>query len=312
MTDYDEPPPPPHPADGLQRVGAPDRPTPIPMQQATPVAAMASQSTAIEATRAVAEVQALVGAARMFPRNPDKAVARMHEACGRPEVVADAFYSYRRAGNQVHGPTVQLMRILAACWGNVTHGTRELYRDEANGQSEVQAWAWDLETNHRVERNFMVPHRRDKDGGRVPLTSDRDVYEMNTNQASRREREMIAQVLPAWFVARAVELCEAGIQGDPTVPLAMRVAKVVAFFGDTYGVKPDQLETYVDAPRNDWTVFDLARLQAVGSSLHRGETTVDAEFPRARLTAAEVAAQHTAPPAAGTPAYADDDPERPM
>lgn len=302
MTSYDEPPHPGGTAPARTDTGALGGP-------AVPVAAMASQSTAIEATRAVAEVQALVGAARMFPRVPDVAVARMHEACGRPEVVADAFYSYRRAGTQVHGPTVQLMRVLAACWGNVTHGFRELYRDEGNGQSEMQAWAWDLESNHRVERNVLVPHRRDKDGKRVPLTQDRDVTENNSNRAARAEREMISQVLPAWFRARAVELCEAGIHGDPTIPLAMRVAKVVAFFGDTYGVKPDQLETYVEAPRNDWTVFDLARLQAVRSSLHRGETTVAAEFPRARLTAAEVAARRDpAPP----PGPSDDDPERPF
>lgn len=306
-----EPDAPPHPANiRPAAIGAP----------ATPVAAMASQATAIEATRAVAEVQALVTAAKMLPRVPDECVARMLEVCADAEVIANAFWSFRRSGHQLTGPTVQLMRALAQCWGNVTHGTDELRRDDVNGISEMQAWAWDLEANYRVAQKFIVPHRRDKDGGRSPLTSDRDVYENNASQAARREREMIRRVLPPWFVAQAVELCQQGVQGDPAVPVAMRVAKAVATFGDTWGVRPDQLESWLDAPRNDWTVYDLARLTTLGSSIHRGETTARAEFPHRGVTGEELVAQSAAmasqtPPAASqgpVGGYAPDDPARPF
>ena len=37
---------------------------------------------------------------------------------------------------------------------------RELRRDDAAGQSEMQAWAWDQENNVRSTRSFIVPHER--------------------------------------------------------------------------------------------------------------------------------------------------------
>lgn len=317
-----EPDAPPHPADAT--IVAPATNTGTLGGPAIPVAAMASQSTAIEATRAVAEVQALVGAARMFPRIRDESIRRMREVCATPEVADNAFWSFRRSGQQLTGPTVQLMVQLALAWGNVTHGHSELRRDDAAGVSEMQAWAWDLEANVRVAQNFVVPHRRDKDGGRVPLTQDRDIYENNSNMAARRMREAIRKVLPPWFTAQGEELCRATAGGDPTVPLPMRVAKAVALFGDSWGVKPDQLEAWLEAPRNDWTVYDLGRLGALGGSIHRGETTVAREFSHERVTGDEIRGQATAVgtgsgaqdaapanPEAGR-SYAPNDPERPM
>lgn len=283
-------------------------------------AAAASQGTVIEMTRAVAEVQAMVIVAQQRPRSRRRAMAEMREVCTMTEVADRAFYRFKRGTGMVTGPTVLLMRELARCWENVTHGITELRRDDQAGVSEWQAWAWDLQANYRVVRNFIVPHRRDKDGGRVALETDRDVYEAGANQSSRREREMIKAVLPPWFVEEAQDLCRTTLEHGGGVPLARRIADAIARF-EGIGVRAGQLEQKLDGVgSDDWTPYDLAQLQIIWLSIHRRETTVDDEFPQLRVTAAEIAAQAAAtPPVApvdATPApdgpYDPDDLERPM
>lgn len=288
-----EPAPPPHPADpypASATIGAP----------AMPQGLAASQGTVIEQSRAVAEVQAMVIVAQERPRSRRLAIDEMREVCAMEQVANRAFYRFSRGDGMVTGPTVGLMRELARCWQNITHGVTELRRDDAQGISEWQAWAWDLQANYRVARVFIVPHRRDKGGKRVPLTTDRDVYEGGANQASRREREMIKAVLPPWFVEDAEDICRRTLEEGGGVPLARRITDAVGRY-ETLGVRVEQLVQKLDGrAADDWTPYDLAQLQIIWQSIHRRESTVDDEFPSPKVTAAEVrgqAAQMT--PAAG-------------
>src|SRR5690349_9982852 len=117
-----------------------------------------TQATAVEQARAVAEVAAAVRVAQENPRDEERAIRRMRQACGQRALADRAFYSLPRAGGKVEGSTVHLARSLAACWGNVDYGIREMRRDDEAGESEMQAWAWDQETNVRSSRSFVVPH----------------------------------------------------------------------------------------------------------------------------------------------------------
>src|SRR5690349_5064192 len=114
-----------------------------------------TQATAVEQARAVAEVAAAVRVARDFPRNEEQARERMIRACSTQALADRAFYSLPRAGGRVEGMTVHMAREIAACWGNVDYGIREMRRDDAAGVSEMQAWAWDQETNVRSSRSFV-------------------------------------------------------------------------------------------------------------------------------------------------------------
>ena len=69
-----------------------------------------TQTTAVEQARAVAEVQAAVTVAQAMPRDINRAVAEMRDACGRTALASRAFYSVPNRGN---GPTVHLARELA-------------------------------------------------------------------------------------------------------------------------------------------------------------------------------------------------------
>jgi hypothetical protein len=172
-----------------------------------PVGPAESQGTVIEQARAVAQVVAMVQAARQCPRNPDYAVAQMREARDQLAVAERAFYKFPKGGKSVTGPTVHLMDQLARTWQNIDHGMAELRRDITGGFSEAKVWAWDMEANYRVEQSFIVPHKRDTKDGPADLKELRDVYELVTNQSRRRVRESIRRVLPAWFVEEAIDRC---------------------------------------------------------------------------------------------------------
>ena len=77
-------------------------------------------------------------------------------------------YEYPRGGTKVSGPSIRLAEAMAQNWGNIDFGITEL--EQKNGESQVMAYAWDLETNTRQVKIFSVPHVRGTKKGNVPLT----------------------------------------------------------------------------------------------------------------------------------------------
>ena len=186
------------------------------------------QATAVEQSRAIAQVQAAAVMARQFPRSTQAAINEMRDACGRSELAKRAFFKFPRGGESVTGASVYLARELARIWGNIDYGLNELRRDDMHGQSEMQAYAWDLQTNARSTRTFVIEHARDTKQGRKQLTDLRDISDNNNNFGARAVREMIFATLPQWFTDMAQEVCRETLKNGGGVPLPTRVANALA------------------------------------------------------------------------------------
>jgi hypothetical protein len=257
-----------------------------------------TQTTAVEQARAVAEVAAAVQVAQQCPRDVRRAWAEMEDACRRTGLAEVAFYSVPNRGRDA---SVHLARAIALIWGNHDSGVRELSRDDLRGMSEIQAYAWDQQTNVRSSRTFQVPHAKMVKGERKPLTDLSDVYLNNQNIGARALRECIWATLPRDYVDRAKEICEETLrQGDGT-PLLERIAKMVEVFGKI-GITPARIEARLGRPRGQWSAVDVADMQIVIRSIASKATTADAEFPPERVTAAEITGQQ--------PVYDGRDPAR--
>lgn len=238
-----------------------------------------SEATGIEHSRAVAEVQAMVVVAQSRRRDVSRALEDMKQSCGRMALAERAFFSFRRGGSAVNGPSIQLARELARCWGNVNTGVRELDRDDARGRSEMLAFGWDLETNLRADVTFIVPHMRDKTGGPVALTDMRDIYENNANNAARRLREMIFACLPVWFREEGIALCRATLEkGESDEPLPLRRSKMLATYA-AIGISRERVEARFGGNVDNMTVVDLATYGILFRSIKNGEADKDEEFP---------------------------------
>lgn len=264
------------------------------------------QATAVEQSRAIAEVQAQVIVAQQMPRNVDTAVREVMRSCAQRSLAEKAFWRYPRGAQQLTGESIILAKELARCWGNIQYGIAELRRDDDAGESEMMAFAWDVQTNARPSTTFIVPHVLDTTNGRKRLADVRDIYENNANMGSRRMREMILNVLPPWLVEDAKAACYATLAADDRdgKTLAERAATAAARF-DGIGVRADQLVRKVGAPQARWSAGDLAQLAVIWRSLERGETTAEAEFgaaPSTAPTAAELTAQADAAPPRARPA----------
>lgn len=270
--------------------------------QPIPMPTRVGQGTAVEQSRAVAEVQAAIVVAQQCPRDINGALIQMRESCRQKGLADRAFFRFPRAGQTVSGASVHLARELARCWGNIQYGVSELRRDDEQGQSEMQAWAWDVQTNTRSSQTFIVPHKRDtKKEGPKPLVDMRDVYENNANNGARRLREAIFAVLPPWFVEEAKDLCNQTLSDGGGKSVQQRAADAIGAF-ERAGVTKDQLESKLARKVSSWTHHDIAQLEVIFQSLSRGEVTRDEEFPPERITEEALApAPKAAKPAEPSP-----------
>jgi hypothetical protein len=258
-----------------------------PQQVHLPSAQRISQATAVEQSRAVAEVQAAIIVAQQNPRDIDRAWAEMRVACSRLALANRAFYSVPNRGT---GPSVHLARELVRIWGNADYGVKELRRDDEQHESEILAYAWDQQTNVRSTRSFIVPHAKMVGKDRRALADLSDVYLNNQNVGARAVRECVFTILPADFTAEAQELCNETIKKGDGKPLDQRITDLIEF-SKQHDVTLAQLETKVGRKRGQWSAAEVAQFQVVWSSINRGESRVEDEFPPAPVSAAEIAGQ---------------------
>ena len=228
-------------------------------------------TVAIEASRAIAEAQGKLVIAKRFPRNEVEAYAKAMEACQRPTMAAKAFYSFPRGGQTVAGPTIRFAEELARCWGNIDYGIKELSQD--NGKSEMQAYAWDLETNAQSVQNFSNPHQREQGKKMVALTSQRDIYENNAYMATRRLRSRILAILPSWFVEDAIEECKKTLAGQNDTPLIDRVKKMVVHFAKM-GVTQEQIEKRLKRKADTMNADDFTAFIGIYNAIKQGESKI--------------------------------------
>lgn len=223
-------------------------------------------TTQVEISRAVQEVQAAVLVAQKMPRDEIRARKRILDAAKRPTLAENASYCYPRGGQTVTGPSVRAAETLAKYWGNISYGTKELNQDLANHTSEMLAYAWDLETNTRVEKVFQVQHKRDKRSGSVMLSDSRDIYELTANQGARRVRACILGVLPSDIVEDFIKECDKTLEGSNDVPLKDRVRAMIESF-EKLGVTQDMIEQRLGCKADVIIPKQLADLRKVYTSI---------------------------------------------
>lgn len=241
-------------------------------------------TVAIEASRAIAEAQGKLVIAKRFPRDEVQAYNRVAQACQRKGIAEKAFYSYNRGGGTVSGPTIRFAEELARCWGNIDYGIKELSQDE--GKSEMQAYAWDLETNAQSVQNFTNPHIREVGGKAKILISQRDIYEINANMGARRLRSRILAILPTDLVDMAINECKKTLAGNNDEPLIDRVKKMVVAFGKL-GVTQEQIEKRLGRKVDTMTIDDFTDYIGIYNAIKQGESKI-AEWFEAEKVASDL------------------------
>jgi hypothetical protein len=220
----------------------------------------------IESSRAIQEVQAALIIAKKFPRDEKLAIDRILNSCSRQTLAETALYTYSRGGTDITGPSIRLAEALAQNWGNLQFGIREL--EQSNGESTVEAFAWDVQTNTRQTKVFQVRHERHTRTGVKELSDPRDVYELVANQGARRLRACILGILPGDVVEQAVAQCETTLTAKAdTSPEAQK--KILTSF-EGFGVTKGQIEGLIQRRIDAITPALVVRLRKIYESIKDG------------------------------------------
>lgn len=247
------------------------------------------QHTRTQEARAIAEVKAALTIAQAAPRNQVGARERVLKACQRHRVAANAIYRYPRGGTDVTGPTIRLAEVIALNWGNITFGWSEIASD--GGESLVEAFAWDLETNVRRTTQFKVPHSRftSRKNGKptiTPLVDPRDIYEIVANNASRRVRACLFAVLPPDIVEEAVHVCNKTLNAQFDGNKKDCIGALIEDFGEL-GVTLQQVETYLGRTAMSMSAGQYLNMQSMITAIKEGMATADYWFKTAEPAASD-------------------------
>lgn len=227
-----------------------------------------SSITEMVSTRQMQEVQGQIIMAKKFPRNEVQSFNRIIQACQRRSLAEKAEYEYPRGGQKVTGPSIRLAEVIAQNWGNIDFGMVEL--EQKNGESQMMAYAWDLETNTRQTKIFVVPHIRSTKKGNIPLTDPRDIFELVANHGARRVRACILGIIPIDIVESAIEQCHKTLEGTEQRPLIDVVKEVALYFQRDFNVPVEALEKYIGCKSEAFSMNDCIRLRKVYISLKDG------------------------------------------
>lgn len=249
-----------------------------------------SAMTRVAESRAAQEVQAALVVAKRFPRDEYAAVERIKRAFSRIRLAEEGMYSFVK-GEKIEDLSIRAAEALAQAWGNVTFGTVEV--EQRDGESLMEAFCWDLETNVRITKHFVVKHERHTKRGVKRLSDPRDVYETTANQGSRRVRACILAAIPGDVVAIARDTVYRTLAGDTSEPREDRVRKMAEAFEHEYGVGVAMLEDYLGHKLSVVTDHELVRLRGVYTSIRDGVSDVATHFTPRRVSETAVGKKPT-------------------
>lgn len=234
-----------------------------------PQATALSAASNSDAQRSIAEVQAAMVLAKQFKRDVDASLDGIKRECQREALAEIAIYEYAKGGSKIAGPSIRLAEAVAIQWGNIQSGWRELDRRVQNGHqyAELEAYAWDIETNRRSAIQFKVKLTRDTKKGSYPLRDEREVYEHCANQARRRERACIIAVIPGYVFDFAVEEIS---KTNARLVNPERIDKMLKAFKDGFDVSQEHIEKFIQRDMSAIEPGQIAKLGNIYNSLRDG------------------------------------------
>jgi len=228
---------------------------------------------AAEQSQAIAKIQAALTIAQARPRDENRAISKIVKSCGRRLLAEKAEYAYKRGTTIITGPSIHIAKVIAAAWGNLRFGFREI--GDGPGYVEVEAYAWDLETNTEASRVFRVRNRRYT--GDQKLTKQRDIDENLASVAQRRVRACIQQVIPEDVFDAAVEACREALKKADSRPLDEKIKSMIAAFAKI-GVSQAMLEGFLGHAVTGAVEAQVLDLRRVYRSIKDGIGSIDEFF----------------------------------
>jgi hypothetical protein len=230
------------------------------------------------------EIQSAILTAKHFPRDENASFVKLTKSCSRPSFADAASYSFPRGGEQITGPSVNLAREAARCWGNIRYGVDQLPAEE--GHIHLEAWAMDLEACNKVtaqDRFRKLIERKKRGGGtewREP--NERDLRELINRRGALQLRNCILQLLPVDLVEDALFTCDKTLEAASTGQLkedrSATVRRLLKAF-DQVAVTQQMIERHLGHAVADISPEEQAELRRIYTSMRDNNSTREDHFP---------------------------------
>jgi len=220
-----------------------------------------------------AEVDVQIETAKRYPRSLKASLNyAMELATLDVETAEMCFYSFKRAGKDIEGPSVRLAEIIATAWGNLRYGAEILGADDTFVRA--RGYCFDLQTNTayagEVERRIT-----DSKGRRY---SDDMVGVTGMAASAIASRNAVFKIVPRVYVNRIYEKAKLTARGTEKT-LASRRVTVLEKYAKR-GVSAEQVfAKYGIRAIEELTLDHVEQLVGLATAIHEGRTTIDKEFP---------------------------------
>lgn len=230
------------------------------------------------------ELKAGVVMAKKFPRNEFACYTKLLKSCERPAFAASSTYNFPRGGKAIEGPSVDLAREAARCWGNIRYGLRIVAENDES--IHIQGAAFDLETNNLVtaEDKFKkLIQRKDKQTGLTEWTKpdERDLRELVNRRGAILVRNALLQLLPPDViddaVAKAKVTVRAAASGELKQDRQKTVRSLLAAF-EQVGVNQEMLAAKLGHDLEIVNEEEIAELRGIYKSLVDGNSRRQEHF----------------------------------
>ncbi len=261
------------------------------LQEAAQPAGQGMAAAASDSAKAVAEIQSAMTIAKRFPRDEVSANNKIKNAFQRTSLAKISQYTYAKGGTNIEGPSIRSAEAIAQLWGNIQFGFRELSRGvdmEGVPYSEIEAYAWDIESNTKRPVVFIVKHWRDTKQGGYALKDEREIYELTANMAQRRVRACIMAVIPGDVFDAAMVQAKATLVASADTSEEGRRTILGNFLKD-FGVSKEQIQRKIQRDMEAIQPAQVVQLQSILASLRDGMSVSSDHFEPDDSTPAEVA-----------------------
>lgn len=223
------------------------------------------------------ELKAAIVVARKFPRDEVAAYERIVKSCKRPTFAEGAQYRFPRGGQQIVGPSVDLAREMARCWGNMRYGLRVVSQDDDT--MHIKGYAFDLETNSLVEAEDSFAKKIQRKDKRTNATAwvtpdERDLRELMNRRGAILVRNCILQLLPPDVTEDAQGYCQQTLldaaSGKLKVSREQAIRSLIINFS-SLGITAAMIEKHLKHPASAMNAEELTGLQQIGRAILDGQ-----------------------------------------
>ena len=218
------------------------------------------------------EIDVQVATAHQYPRNLSRVLNNIETlATIDEETAASCFYTLRRSGKLIEGPSVRMAEIIASSWGNIRVQARII--DNDGKMITAQGVCHDLESNYAVSAEVK---RRITDKNGHTFSEDMQVVTGNAACAIAM-RNALFKVVPMALFRKVVDKAKKVSLGEATSLEETRM-KMLDYFAKI-GVDQQHLFDYLSVEKIDEIDTDICvELRGLATAIKEGTTTIAETF----------------------------------